>query len=414
MTSVKDAVENALKALARLPKPDPNKLTAEPTASQSIEKASEAPDPDPNARDSEGRTPLHLAVGKNDWTAVKNLLKGGADPNARDEKGETPLELAVEGDPWGNISTWEIVEALLEGGADPIPYDRDNFLSDDNLRDWFAQVLFRAKQRWLEQQRRPKWDRLDERDRNRRRREAWSEAGQAVELYEQLRERSERTHEQAMELVFGHLCPQAGEEHPLRHAIYEKDLLVVTLLLQAGADPNAGDITPLQIAVDSASVALPVVVTLLAAGADPNDWGSGGFTPLYYAVSRKNLAVLSVLLNAGANPNSYFRSDGSLLHAAVQNNDLAVVAALLNGGADPNAQDEWGKTPLHYAAASTSPVEETLLVIELLLNAGADPGVKDWYDGWNAVQEADHNDHLADKQKLVTALQEGGIFPTRS
>ena len=70
MTSVKDAVENALKALAKLPKPDPNKRTAEPTASQRIEKASEAPDPDPNVRDSEGRTPLHLAV-------VKKRLGGG-------------------------------------------------------------------------------------------------------------------------------------------------------------------------------------------------------------------------------------------------------------------------------------------------------------------------------------------------
>lgn len=209
------------------------------------------------------------------------------------------------------------------------------------------------------------------------------------------------------------MCPQAEEEHPLLHAVYENDLCLVTLLLQAGADPNvkAGE-TPLQIAVDTAKETLPLIVTLLSSGAAP-DGRNSGETPLFHAICRKNLAAITVLLNAGANPNSYFHSDGSLLHSAVQSNDLAVVAALLNAKANPNAQNELGKTPLHYAAASTSPVEETLLVIELLLNAGADPGVEDWYWGWDAVQEADHND-IEDKQKLVTALQEGGIFPTRS
>ncbi len=324
----------------------------------------------------------------------------------------TPLESALEAARWAD-GGWEIVDALLEGGADPIPYDRDSLLSDDNLRDCFAEVLVRAKVRWLEQQRDQKWDPLDERARSRRRNDARKEARQAVELYEQLRERSGRTHEQAIALVYGHLCP--GDAPPLHQVVYENDLAAIDALLKAGADPDENyrsGKTSLQIAVDSANVALPVLMTLLAAGADPDARGSGE-TPLSLAVSRKNLAAITVLLNAGANPNSYFRSDGSLLHAAVQERtDLAVVAALLNGGADPNAQDEWGKTPLHYAAASTSPVEDTLLVVELLLKTGADPGVEDWHSGWDPVQEADHNEHVEDNQKIVTALLEGGLFPT--
>ena len=107
-----------------------------------------------------------------------------------------------------------------------------------------------------------------------------------------------------------------------------------------------------------------------------------GETPPRYAEK----TWLPPSLNAGANPNSDFHSDGSLLHSAVQSNDLAVVAALLNAKANPNAQNELGKTPLHYAAASTSPVEETLLVILGGLQ------VQDWYWGWDAVQEADHQD----------------------
>ena len=233
-----------------------------------------------------------------------------------------------------------------------------------------------------------------------------------MKLYEQLRERSDRTHEQAMELVYGHLCP--GDAPPLHRVVYENDLAAIVALLNAGADPDENcrsGTTPLKIAVDRADVALPVLISLLAAGADPDAPGSGE-TPLYHAIERNNLAAITVLLNAGADPN-YYSDDETYLHSAVKGrNKLAVLAALLNAKANPNAQNEWGKTPLHYAGASTSPVEETLLVIELLLNAGADPGVEDWYDGWDAVKEADHNDHLGEKQKLVTALQEGGIFPT--
>ena len=347
-------------------------------------------------------------IAENDLVFTAALLKAGADPNARDDEGWTPLESALEAARWAD-GDWEIVEALLEGGADPIPYDRDNLLSDDTLRDCFVEVLVRAKEKWLGQQR-GLWGRsLYALYRNRRRQEARKEARRAVELYEQLRERSDRTHKQAMELVHGHLCPV--DDPPLHLVVYENDLAAVTALLKAGADPNGNGCswnTPLKIAVDRADVALPVLISLLAAGADPDAPGSGE-TPLYHAIQRNNLAAITVLLNAGADPNYY--PDETYLHSAVRGNDLAVLAALLNAKANPNAQNEWGKTPLHYAAVSTSPVEETLLVIELLLNAGADPRVEDWYNGWDSVQEADHNEHVEDNQIIVRALLEGGIFP---
>ena len=51
---------------------------------------------DPNAREDDGRTPLHNAARKSSKTAgvVSTPLDAGSDPNARDEDGQTPLHFA--------------------------------------------------------------------------------------------------------------------------------------------------------------------------------------------------------------------------------------------------------------------------------------------------------------------------------
>jgi len=51
---------------------------------------------DIDARDKEGRTPLHLTAWSGQAEAAKLLLARGADVNARDRQGRTPLGLAEE------------------------------------------------------------------------------------------------------------------------------------------------------------------------------------------------------------------------------------------------------------------------------------------------------------------------------
>jgi ankyrin repeat protein len=68
---------------------------------------------DPNIQDNQERTPLHLAVARGDLYIVTRLLKYRANPNVRNGQGQTPLHIAVEGE------FNKIVEFLLEKGGDP-------------------------------------------------------------------------------------------------------------------------------------------------------------------------------------------------------------------------------------------------------------------------------------------------------
>ena len=67
---------------------------------------------DPNARDNNGKTPLHNAAYYGCRAIIVLLLDEGADPNGSDEYGETPLHKGAKN------GSKEIVQLLLERGAE--------------------------------------------------------------------------------------------------------------------------------------------------------------------------------------------------------------------------------------------------------------------------------------------------------
>lgn len=67
------------------------------------------------AKDSNGYTPLHLAVFSNSYPIVKLLLTHGARPDITGKDGDTPLHIALKSP---SLSP-EIIDLLLKKGADP-------------------------------------------------------------------------------------------------------------------------------------------------------------------------------------------------------------------------------------------------------------------------------------------------------
>ena len=175
----------------------------------------------------------------------------------------------------------------------------------------------------------------------------------------------------------------------------------VTACLDIGADPNARTYyhkeTPLHYAASNENPA--VVQALIKAGADPNARDDDKETPLHRAASNENPAVVQALIKAGADPKARNDDKETPLHYAVRwNENPAVVQALIKAGADLNARDKYKRTPLHYAVWWN----ENPAVVQALIKAGADPNARDKYKR-TPLHRAAFNENPAVVQALIKA-----------
>ncbi len=192
-------------------------------------------------------------------------------------------------------------------------------------------------------------------------------------------------------------------ETPLTLASANGDAALVSRVLQAGANVNAarwdGE-TALMIAAGAGNG--PAVRELIAHGADVNATGgakkqnalmwaaaeghadavqaliehganvnsvsTGGFTPLVFAVTKKDLKSVQELLTAHADANYALPSGGRVLTVAANYGNTPAVAALLDAGTDVKTADKSGNTALHIAAQSGNAE-----MVKMLLSKGADP-----------------------------------------
>ena len=163
---------------------------------------------------------------------------------------------------------------------------------------------------------------------------------------------------------------------PLHTACAWNHLALVRLYLERGADLDAlakdrDSGTPLVACINAnAELCLPTLTLLLEAGADPNLRPESGVAALDKAVDVDNLEIVRALLAAGADPNADVERPP--LHLALLSKRGGPVArALLEAGADVHARRR-GRPAIHEAALRTQTTH-----LELLAGFGADFDARD-------------------------------------
>lgn len=144
----------------------------------------------------------------------------------------------------------------------------------------------------------------------------------------------------------------ASPRRPLAAAAAQNAADTVRRLLADGDpadDADESGITALMWA--SRSNAVQAMTVLLDAGADPNARDrQNHWTPLMHAVHKRRVSAVELLLQRGADPNAV-ENKGQLvpLLMAAGDRDPDIVKLLLDYGADARYVGEWGETPLALA-----------------------------------------------------------------
>ena len=368
----------------------------------------------------EGVTPLQLAAINGSAAMIQKLLKAGADPNAAlSQYGDSALMMAARtGRP-------DALKVLVEAGAQVNAKEK-----------WGGTTPLM----WAVSERHP--------DAVKVLIDAGADVNARSNLVRPLNGRGFEgrtpmapTAEQAIEDF------ASGWLTPLMFAAREGDLASAKLLITAGAEVNAlaGDgKNALGLAIFNGNY--DVASFLVDARSNVNQADTQRFTPLYWAVDRRNmetapnfpwvvtedpLPLITKLLDAGANPNALVNNtprarmrEGSprivfatpLMRAAFAG-DLELCKLLLSHGADPKIISKDGETMLE-AAAGVAFIQgyhrgkteaERLEVVKLFVDLGVDVNQADDY-GITALMASANLGHTKIIQYLVDKGADLGAY----
>jgi ankyrin repeat protein len=166
-------------------------------------------------------------------------------------------------------------------------------------------------------------------------------------------------------------------------------------LLQSGINVNIQEKntkrTALHVAVSNHR--LDIASALLKAGAKADVEDLNGETVLTYAVKNNDINAVKELLKSKVDLNQQIKEyeGGTVLHLAVRKYHTEIVQVLLGAGADPNARDDEQRTPLMIASYAP--------VFQALIKAGAKVDVKD-KNRWTPLMHALADTYFGENRDL--------------
>jgi ankyrin repeat protein len=185
-------------------------------------------------------------------------------------------------------------------------------------------------------------------------------------------------------------------------------------LLQKRVDPNIAEpdgTTPLHWATRNNDVVL--MDLLLRAGAKPTATNRYGVTPIFLACQNGSADAVSRLLKAGVNPNTTGDLGETALMTCARTGKVPAAKALIDAGASVDAVESWrGQTALMWAAS-----EGHADMVKALVAAGADVNARSAIVVWERQRTLEPRDKWLPPGGLTPLLlsaRDGRVEATRA
>ncbi len=334
-----------------------------------------------NSRDTNGNSPLHIAVENNaDPSQMDYLLSLTDDVNARNKDGNTPLFIAVK------KNYQKLGDMLLQKKADIFSTNSENksplriaLSSNTDVQEWFLSSEVIKAQDGIGNT--PLHLAVE-----------WKYDNAVKLLLEKGAQVNKTNH---------------NGETPLFNAVKVNSLSIISILINKGANKEFRDYfgnTLLHHCV--AHNSQDAATLLIQSGANINSKNLAGQTPLYLAVHNcRNLYRDQFSLYARTMKNEEEIKE-KIYSNPIYLKRTSMITSLLNKNADINAFDETGKTILMDFITASDAVNCDIKIAALLLKHGALVQMQDMYG-----DTAYHLGVLSENIKLIKMLYEAGGNP---
>ncbi|MDR2718430.1 MAG: ankyrin repeat domain-containing protein [Treponema sp.] len=304
---------------------------------------------DVNARDANGKTPLHYAAEQNDPALAAFFIAMGADVNAEDRSGETPLGVCADK---GSVKAAKVIAS---SGADIHKLTKNGIsIAYTALLDipFLEAILTPATM------------------------ESTDSDGKTI-----LHSASEAGNVEAVKTILAAI--EADGNKPLAAAgnrngpLDKRDPNGQNALDIALSRPDSRDHmeTAEQLILARAVSDNPIYHYFAPAARNANYdlRRADGLAPLHFAAREGHEGLISFLIERKANINIKNSSGATPLHEAARSGKVSVIKLIIKNGAEINTQDASGNSVLHIAV----PAENHQAVIQLFLGSGVNPNLRD-------------------------------------